>query len=168
MENQNQEFKLTREFNVPRSLMFKVWTEAEHLKNWWGPSGIEIGVAKLDLRPGGIFHYSMTTPDGHVMWGKFVYREITEPTKLEFVVSFSDANEGYSRHPMANNWPMEILSTIEFTEHKGKTTLHMTGVAINASNEEVEIFVEGFTSMQQGWGGTLKQLEVYLKTLGNK
>ncbi len=168
MENQNHEFKLTREFNAPRSLMFKVWTEAEHLKNWWGPAGLEVGVAKLDLRPGGVFHYSMKTPDGNMMWGKFVYREIIEPTKLEFVASFSDADEGYTRHPMAAGWPVEILSTIEFTEHEGKTTLHMTGVAINASDDEVKTFVESIPSMNEGWGGTFAQLEAHLKTLGNK
>lgn len=56
----------------------------------------------MDLRPGGIFHYGLTAPDGKTtMWGRFVYREVVEPSRLIFVVSFSDANGGVTRHPMA-------------------------------------------------------------------
>ena len=163
MANEN-EFVITRVFNAPCELMFKVWTSAEHLEKWWGPVGFKMGVTKLDLRPGGVFHYSMTTPDGHTMWGKFVYHEITPPEKIVFVVSFSDANEGFARHPMSNTWPLEILSTLSFTEHEGKTTLTITGMPINASDEECKTFVEGFAGMQQGWAGTMGQLEAYLAT----
>ena len=164
---ERNEFVITREFNAPRNLMFKVWTEAEHLKNWWGPTGLKVDVNKMELRPGGVFHYSMKTPDGQEMWGKFVYREIIAPEKIVFVVSFSDAKEGITRHPMSQTWPREVLSTLIFTEKNGKTTLTMKGVPINASDDEVKTFVEGFSSMQQGWKGTLEQLEEYLNKINS-
>ncbi len=165
MANEN-EFVITREFNASRNLMWQLWTQAKHLKKWFGPAtaGLEIFSVKVSLQPGGVFHYGLKSPDGFEMWGKFVYKEIDEPNKLVFVASFSDASEGITVHPMSATWPKEVLSTIIFTESEGKTTLHMTGVPINASDEEVKTFVEGMASMKQGWGGTFGLLETYLTT----
>ncbi|MBM9575862.1 SRPBCC domain-containing protein [Leptospira sp. 201903070] len=156
------EFTLLRTFNAPRELVWKAWTEPARLAEWWGPKGLTMGVAHLDLRPGGLFHYSMKTPTGEVMWGRFIYKEITPPEKLMFVVSFSDENAGMVRHPMAEGWPLEILNTVVFTEEKGKTTLLLKGSPINASPEEIKIFGDNFPSMDQGFTGTLDQLETYL------
>jgi uncharacterized protein YndB with AHSA1/START domain len=160
-----KEFTISRTFNAPRELMFKVWTEPEHLVHWWGPKGFRVSVNKLDLRPGGIFHYGMKTPDGHQMWGRFVYKEIIPPEKLVFIVSFSDEEAGITTHPMSQSWPKEVLSTVLFTEEAGKTTLTMTGIPVNASHEEIKTFTDGFASMQQGWAGTMGQLEDYLANI---
>src|SRR5580704_13391744 len=70
------EFAITRVFDAPREQVWKAFTESERLMRWWGPKGFTMQVAKLDLRPGGVFHYCMRSPDGRDMWGKFVYREI--------------------------------------------------------------------------------------------
>lgn len=128
-----------------------------------GPPGTKTEVSKFDLKPGGTFLYCMKTPDGNSMYGKFIFREIVPNEKLVFVVSFCDANENPTRHPMAPSWPLEIQSTVLFTEQNGKTLMTLKGIAINASGEEVKTFVEGFGSMNQGWSGTLQQLEDYLK-----
>lgn len=161
----DRETVLSRVFDAPRELVFKVWTEAEHLVHWWGPKGLTIGVSKLDLRPGGTFLYSMRTPEGHEMWGKFVYREISPPSKIVFVNSFSDPDGGITRHPGAPEWPAEILNTFTFHEHEGKTTLTMHGVPINATAAERAVFGGGHTSMQAGFGGTFAQLTAYLAKL---
>lgn len=118
---------ITRTFDAPRDLVFKMWTETEHLKHWWGPKGFTFGISKLDLRPGGVFHYSMTSPDGHEMWGKFVYREIVAPEKIVFINSFSDEEGNTVRAPFSPTWPLEILNTITFAEHEGKTVITMRG-----------------------------------------
>jgi uncharacterized protein YndB with AHSA1/START domain len=86
----DNELVITRVFNAPRELVFKAWTEPERLQKWWGPKGLTLEVSKLDLRPGGIFLGSQRSPEGHVMWGKFVYQEIKAPEKLVFIQSFSD------------------------------------------------------------------------------
>ena len=64
-----QEFVVEREFTVPRALLFEVFTHPEHLKHWWAPQPYTIPTCTVDLRPGGIWHYSMRSPEGqeHVL-----------------------------------------------------------------------------------------------------
>ena len=56
MEEKN-EIVIIREFNAPCELLFKMWTEPEHLNNWWGPKGFKVRTEKLELKPGGTFLY---------------------------------------------------------------------------------------------------------------
>jgi len=162
----SEEFTISRVFDGPRDLVFKAWTESERLALWWGPKGFKMLIAKLDLRPGGVFHYCMQAPEGsamgHKLWGKFVYREIVSPARLVFVNSFSDEAGGLTRHPLAPNWPLEVLNVLTFAEHQDKTTITLTGIPINVTEAEREIFKSWHKSMQQGFGGTLDQLEQYL------
>jgi uncharacterized protein YndB with AHSA1/START domain len=51
------------------------------------------------------------------------------------------------------------------TETNGKTTMTLHGVPINATEEERKTFQEGRGSMQQGFKGTLDQLDVYLASV---
>lgn len=102
-ESAENEFVITRTFDAPRDLVWKAHTEPERLKQWWGPKGFTMLSCKVDLRPGGLFHYGMRSPDGQVMWGKFIYREIVKPERLVFIVSFSDEKGGTTRHPLAPN-----------------------------------------------------------------
>jgi uncharacterized protein YndB with AHSA1/START domain len=157
-----QEFVVSRVLNAPRALVFKAWTESERLAQWWGPKGMQLSINKMDLQPGGIFHYRMQTPDGQTMWGRFTFREIQAPERLVFVVSFADEQANPQRHPFSAEWPLETLTTVTFTEEDGKTTMTMRGIPINATETECKTFQAGHGSMQQGWGGTLEQLEAYL------
>jgi uncharacterized protein YndB with AHSA1/START domain len=157
-----REFVFTRTFDAPRELVFKAWTESEHLRHWWGPKGFTFGVARLDLRPGGIFHYSMRSPDGREMWGKFVYREIVAPEKIVYMNSFSDEEGNTVRAPFSPTWPLEVYNILTFSEHEGKTTLTLRGGPVNATEEERKTYEAGFESMKQGFGGTLDQLADYL------
>ena len=95
-----KELVITRTFNAPRKLVWKAWTEPERLTKWWGPKGMPISVHKFDLRPSGVFHYSMRAPNGSDWWGKFVYREIMAPERIVFISSFSDEKENITRHPL--------------------------------------------------------------------
>lgn len=156
------ELVILRQFNAPRELVFKAWTEPERLAKWWGPKGANITVAKLELKPGGTFLYSMKSPNGEDMWGKFVYREIAPPEKLVFVNSFSDKDGGTTRNPWMPVWPLEILNTITLTEFEGKTTLVIKGKPINATAEEIKNFENFRDSLQGGFAGTFDQLDEYL------
>jgi uncharacterized protein YndB with AHSA1/START domain len=60
---QNKPFVISREFNASRELMWKVWSEREHFARWFGPKGIKVTMAKFDLRPGGMNHYSRREGD---------------------------------------------------------------------------------------------------------
>jgi uncharacterized protein YndB with AHSA1/START domain len=163
-DSTESEFVITRVFNAPMDLIWKAHTEPERLKQWWGPKEFKMLVATVDLRPGGMFHYGMESPDGHKMWGKFVYREIVPQTKLVIVVSFSDEKGGITRHPMAASWPLEILNTMTLSEQNGKTTMVIKGGPINATEEERNTYNSAFEGMNQGFKGTYDQLDEYLST----
>ncbi len=157
-----EDFVISRVLDAPRELVWKAFTDPEHMRNWWGPKGFTVLVQKMDFRPGGSYHYCMRSPDGHDMWGKFVYREIVAPERIVFVNSFSDEAGGLTRHPMAPTWPLEMLSTFTFAESGGKTMFTVRWRPINATEEERKTFDAGRQGMNQGWGGTLDQLEAYL------
>jgi uncharacterized protein YndB with AHSA1/START domain len=160
----DQEFLFTRVFDAPRILVWKALTESERLMQWWGPKGYTMLTCKVDLRPGGVFHYSMRSPDGREMWGKWVYREIVPQERLVTVVSFTDAEGNLLRHPMSPSWPLELLHTMTLSERNGKTTLTVTGVPTNATEEERKTFRAGRNSMEAGFTGTLDQLAAYLSS----
>jgi uncharacterized protein YndB with AHSA1/START domain len=161
LEGGVEPFIISRLLDAPRELVFQAWTEREHLR-WWGPKGVEILHQQIDLRPGGVFLYCMRTPEGQEIWGKWVLREIVKPEKLVFMNSFSDNSGGLTRHPGSQAWPLEILSTVTFSSHEGKTLLTVSWVPVNATVEELKTFNENHASMQQGWSGTLDRLVGHL------
>jgi uncharacterized protein YndB with AHSA1/START domain len=142
--------------------VWKAFTESERLMHWWGPKGFKMLSCKIDLRPGGIFHYGMQASDGCEMWGKWVFREIVSHERLVFVLSFSDENGGVTRHPMAPDWPQEMLGTTILMDQGSKTLLTHHLVAFNATETETNTFEAGFDSMEQGFTGTWDQLDEYL------
>lgn len=158
-------FLISRIFDAPRELVWRAHTECRHLMQWWGPKGFTVRSCRIDLRPGGLFHYCLRSPEGDDLWGKFVFREVVAPERLVYIVSFSDELAGMARHPMAPAWPLEILSTVTFAEKDGKTTLTVHWEPHAATEEERRAFEEGRSSMQEGWTGTLDQLDRHLATL---
>ena len=158
----SKEFVISRTFDAPRDLVWKAWTERDQLLQWFGPKGFAMTTAKLDLRPGGVFHYCLRSQDGKEIWGKFVYREIAAPSRIVLVNSFSDAQGGLTRHPFAPTWPLEMLSTTTFDEEGGKTKLAIEWSPLNPTDEERKTFDSSHDGMKQGWTGTFEQLTDYL------
>jgi uncharacterized protein YndB with AHSA1/START domain len=154
----SREFVIERVVNAPRERVWKAWTDPEQLRMWWGPKGFLPRHAKVDLRPGGAFHYCLRSDDGQEMWGKLTYREIVPPERLEFVVSFSDEKGGLTRHPANPDWPRETMSTVTFAERAGKTTITVRWSPLAPTEAERKTFDEGHDAMRQGWTGTFDQL----------
>ena len=153
-----QALVITRVFDAPRTLVFKAWTEPERLMRWWGPHGFTTPFCTIDLRPGGVFHHCMRSPEGHDYWSKGVYRDIVEPEQIVCTDFFSDA-EGNLVSPtyygMSPDWPPEALVTVTFAEHDGKTTLtlhHTIGSAPAAERDQC----------RAGWSESLDRLATYL------
>jgi uncharacterized glyoxalase superfamily protein PhnB/uncharacterized protein YndB with AHSA1/START domain len=158
-----KDFVISRVFDAPRELVWKAFTDAKHMKEWWGPKGFTVVHSKMDLRPGGTHHYGMKSPDGTPMWGKFTYREIVPQERIVSINSFSDEEGGITRHPMAPSWPMLMLTTFTFEDEPGgKTKLTVRSQAHQAAPEEQRTFDAGHASMTQGWTGTLDKLTAYL------
>jgi uncharacterized protein YndB with AHSA1/START domain len=162
-DQQTKPFIISRTFDAPRKLVWQAFTEAERLKQWFGPKGFTPDVSKIDLRPGGTHHYRLKGPDGAMIWGKWVFREIVPQQRIVAISSFSDDTAGVTRHPMAPTWPIETLSVFTFEDAgDGKTKLTINWTPHNASAEEIKTFEDGRASMTQGWTGTFEQLEAYL------
>jgi uncharacterized protein YndB with AHSA1/START domain len=160
-----KELIIERVINAPRALVWKTFTEAEHLRHWWGPVGFKLEVLKLDVRNGGTFHYAMRAANGAEMFGRFDYIEVDAPGKIVFTNSFSDAKGNHARAPFSNEWPIKVLNTWTFEEKNGKTTLHLRGEPFEATEAEIRRYVQEFPGMNKGFSGTFDQLDAYLKTL---
>lgn len=157
-----RDFVISRTFDAPRDRVWKALTEVEGMKQWFSPKGFTVKSATMDLRPGGRYHYCLQSSEGPEIWGKAVYREVAAPERLVWVNSFSDAEGSTTRHPMAPTWPLELLTTITLAENRGRTTMVVRWSPLNPTEEERRTFDGGHESMQQGWTGTLDQLEAYL------
>jgi uncharacterized protein YndB with AHSA1/START domain len=109
-----REFVITREFAAPRELVFKAWTEAKVLAQWWGPRGFTNPVCEWDARPGKAIHVVMRAPNGvdYPMGGEFC--EVVAPERLVFTSGALD-NKG--------NLLFEFLHTVTFAERNGGTML---------------------------------------------
>ena len=79
-----RELVITRVFDAPRELVFKVWTDPKHLAQWWGPRCFTNPVCEVDLRVGGAWRIIMRAPDGAEYPGGGIYREIVRNEKLVF------------------------------------------------------------------------------------
>jgi len=159
-ESTDRELVITRIFDAPRALVFKAWTEPEHLMRWWAPKGCTTPFCKVDLRPGGKFHYCIRLPEGRDIWGVGIFREIVAPSLLVYTDSFADAQGNPvppAHYGMSAGHPAESLVTVTFEEHEGKTRLTLRH-AIPASVEERK-------GAEQGWSEMLERLaEVLPKT----
>jgi uncharacterized protein YndB with AHSA1/START domain len=160
------EFAIARRFDAPRDEVFKAFTEPERMQHWWGPKGMPVVAAKMDLRPGGIYHYGLRAADGSTMWGKFVYREVVRPSRIVLVNSFSDEAGSITRHPMSPTWLREMLSTFLFEEENGGTRVTIIWSPLDPDETERATFAGAKEAMQQGWTGTLDQLADYLRLAG--
>jgi uncharacterized protein YndB with AHSA1/START domain len=156
-------FVIFRVLDAPRERVWQVLTEAEHIQEWWTPTGFTMIAANMDLRPGGVFHCGLRSVDGYKMWGKFTYREIAPPARLVFTNSFSNAAGAVTRHPIVPTWPLETLITVTLDEESaGKSTLSVHWAAHNATEVERKTFDASHVGMKATWTGTLDRLAAYL------
>lgn len=139
------ELLLTRVFEAPRALVFKVWTEPAHLVRWWGPAGFTTPSCQMDVRPGGPFRICMRSPDGRDHWLRGVYREITPPERLVCTWAWED-EEGAAGH--------ETVVTITLDEHGAGTRLTLHQAVFEA--------VSARDAHDEGWSECLDRLADYL------
>jgi uncharacterized protein YndB with AHSA1/START domain len=81
----DQEFTITRVYDAPRELVWKAWTDPDHVARWFGPRGITTprSTITMDVRPGGTFELTMVSDDDGTEYpsgGTFL--EVVEPERL--------------------------------------------------------------------------------------
>jgi uncharacterized protein YndB with AHSA1/START domain len=143
---------LQREIDVPRELVWKAWTEPEHLKKWFAPVPWAITDAEVDLRPGGALRFVMRSPEGQDFPNVGCYLEIVPNERLVWTDALLP---GYrpSQEP--------FFTAYLTLEPRGTGTLY-TAVAIHRDEDGRKKHEEmGF---HQGWGMVLDQMVAYIKT----
>src|SRR5689334_21259931 len=115
------DFIISRKLNAPRELVWKLWTEKEHLDKWFGPTGATIPYSSLDFRVGGRYHYQMFSAEGFEMWGKWEFQEIVKPEHIIWISSFSDPVGTTKPAPFEGKWPVEIYTVVTFDQVNGMT-----------------------------------------------
>jgi uncharacterized protein YndB with AHSA1/START domain len=111
---ESREVTLTRIIDAPRDLVFRAWTEAQHLAEWWGPEGFTAPKVESDARAGGSFKIVMRGPDGTESEVEGTYKEFDPPNRLVTQM----------RGLASDGTPLlDANATVTLTDHGGKTEL---------------------------------------------
>jgi uncharacterized protein YndB with AHSA1/START domain len=73
------------------ALVFELWTNPDHLRNWWGPEDYEFVSIDIDLRVGGTYRYVHRAPDGVEYAFRGTYRELDPPGRLVYTTVYEGA-----------------------------------------------------------------------------
>jgi uncharacterized protein YndB with AHSA1/START domain len=114
----DEEILITREFDAPRHLVYKAWTEPELVKRWWAGRRGEVMLAEIDLRVGGTWRYVMTACEGQEVAFHGEYREIVPNERIVATEVYEGAPK--DAIPPGAEPPVTIVT---FTEADGQTTL---------------------------------------------
>ncbi|WP_339206080.1 alpha/beta fold hydrolase [Paenibacillus sp. FSL K6-3182] len=150
-----RELTIERILALPPKLAWEGWTKPEHITRWWGPKLWTTTVFEMDVRPGGIWRYSLKSDDiiGEEAFCKAVYQEVTEPFTLVYTDSFTDKDWNVVENS-------EMLTTVQFEQTTNGTKLSI--VTRFASAEELEN-AEAM-GMIEGFNDAFDRLEEYLET----
>lgn len=143
----DRELVITRTLPAPRELVWKAWTDPQHVPHWWGPQGFTLTLQEMDVRPGGIWRFVLHGADGVDYANKIMYLEIVKP---ERIVYLHGGDEG---DPSA---PFEVTTTFVEQGRQTKLTMQM----VFASAEELAK-VKEFGAVE-GANSTLDRLEAEL------
>lgn len=156
-------FEITRHYDRPLATVWRAWSEAEQLQQWWGPKGCSIEVLRFEFRPGGFFHYAMKFPGTEPMWGRFNYRVIEPQARLVWLNSFANERCGIARAPFSDECPLEIENSVAFTaQGPGQTTVFLRAQPFGELAAERRYFEGLQPSLHEGYGGTFDQLGAFL------
>ncbi|HEY4612168.1 MAG TPA: SRPBCC domain-containing protein [Bacteroidota bacterium] len=149
---------VTRIFDAPRALVWKAWTDPQHLMKWWGPKNFTLPTCKVDLRVGGKYLFCMRSPKGEDLWSTGTYREVVPREKLVYIYSFADEKGNIvpaSHYWMGVDLPLEMKVIITFEDHQGKTKMTLRHIGLPAGE------MEEMTSV--GWNESFDKLAASLK-----
>jgi uncharacterized protein YndB with AHSA1/START domain len=142
------ELTITRVFNAPRVLVFKVWTDPRHAVKWWGPVHHPAAHLEMDVRPGGAWCARLrSTETGKDLWHRGVFREVVAPERLVFTFAWDEDGER----------GLETLVTVTFAEQGGKTLMTFRHAPFQSAAER--------DGHQGGWTSCFDRLDAELARL---
>ncbi|MDI9256831.1 SRPBCC family protein [Flavobacterium sedimenticola] len=142
----DREITVSRLLDAPIDLIWELWTNPDHIKNWWGPNGFTNTIIKMDLIPGGEWTLIMHGPDGTNYDNESIFTEVEKHKKIAY--------NHISGH--------EFTATIQF-EVKGKQT-HIHWQMLFETKEELRRIMNLF-NINEGLKQNVDRLEVYLNQL---
>lgn len=125
----NGELVITRHYNAPRELVFRMWTEAEHFSRWFGPTNGSVPHCTVRPAPaeiGSEMHFCVQVPpgdgafSGETVWGKWIFRELVPPERIAFDDYFADEQGNIVERP---GFPNETDIRVSFEEHANGTKM---------------------------------------------
>lgn len=138
MKTEMDWLRIEREFEAPIETVWRMWVDAELFKQWYGPKGMNVPVAEMDVSEGGQRKICMQMPGQEMsMWFIGEYKEVVIPTRLVYTESMCD-EDGNIISPETMGMPAghpEITEVIvELAEKNGKTLMKMTHVGVPADS----------------------------------
>jgi uncharacterized protein YndB with AHSA1/START domain len=141
--------RITREFDAPRHLVYKAWTTPGLIERWWsGDRGVVTSV-EVDLRVGGHWRYVMVANGGFEVAFHGEFREIVPNERIVNTEVFEGMPDG------------EAVTTIDFTEKDGVTTLTMLVQHQNREHRDAHIN----SGMEGGMQESMDHLEKVARSL---
>jgi uncharacterized protein YndB with AHSA1/START domain len=142
------ELVISRLFDAPRALVFRMWTDPAHAMRWWGPKHHPAVELDMDVRPGGQWRNALRSVEtGTLLWQHGVFREVVPPERLVFTFRWEEDGER----------GLETLVTVVFADEGGKTRLVMRQSPFVSTGER-----DGHT---EGWSSTFERLSEHLETV---
>lgn len=144
----DRELRISRTLNAPIDLVWEVWTNPEHIANWWGPNGFTNTINTMDMKPGGEWNLVMHGPDGTDYVNKSTFKEVVEFKKISY--------EHFNPH---------FIATIDFEAQGEKTLLnwHM----LFDSEEILQTIVKAHNAAE-GLKQNVEKLNAYLTAMSAK
>ncbi len=143
-----REIILTRLVNAPRELVFKAWTQPEHLAQWFGPDGFTLTVNRMEVRNGGTWLMTMHGPDDTDYPNRMIFSEIVPPERLV-----------YTQDSGMDDDPAQFHVTVTLDNEGGKTRLTMRALFSTAEEREKVVREHGAI---EGGNQTINRLEEHL------
>jgi uncharacterized protein YndB with AHSA1/START domain len=143
---QDRELLLNRIIDAPIELVWEVWTQPEHIAQWWGPNGFTTTISTMNIEPNGEWNLVMHGPDGTDYNNKSIFKEIVLHKKIVY------------EHISAP----KFVATIKF-EEQGEQT-HISWHMLFETREQFIQVVQTFKA-DEGLKQNLEKLNKYVKEL---
>jgi uncharacterized protein YndB with AHSA1/START domain len=148
---------LERVIDVPRDLVWKAWTQPEHVKKWFTPAPWTTVDCSIDLRPGGLFRTVMRSPEGTDHSNVGCYLEVVTNERLVWTDALV---AGYRPAPPTAHLGFHFTATL-LLEAKGASTKY---TAIVRHGDEESCRKHDAMGFSVGWGAALDQLVAHMKS----